>query len=96
MEFKFQEEIADIYRRYCQEHDDQLFLSEDRVADECIGEACKASPSLLDEGIICCNVLSIDCRPSALLSRLAMTIAALTGNALRRKQRQLSEWISFM
>ena len=40
---------ACIYRWHCEEHDHELLFSEDRVADEGVGEAGQASFPLLEE-----------------------------------------------
>jgi hypothetical protein len=49
------------YRRDSQEHDDELVLTQSRMADESVCEACQTSSSLLNEQVICSNVLAIDC-----------------------------------
>jgi hypothetical protein len=50
-----------VYRRDSQEHDDELVLTQGGMADESVCEACQTSPSLLDEQVICSDVLAIDC-----------------------------------
>ena len=50
-----------VYRRDSQEHDDELILTQDRVADKCVCEACQTPPSFLNEKVICGYVLAVDC-----------------------------------
>ena len=50
-----------VYRRDSQEHDHKLILTQDRVADECVGEACQTPPSFFNEQIVRSYVFAVDC-----------------------------------
>lgn len=58
---------ADIYRRYGQEHYDQLLFSKHRMTHEGICETRKSSTTLLNEEVVRCNVLAIDCHMLVML-----------------------------
>ena len=44
-----------------EEHFDEFFLAQDRMADQGVGEADEAAAALFDEVGVCCEMAAIDC-----------------------------------